>query len=190
VAFLTLTEAKDAKASMGQIIRSVNVLSVDPASGGSSMPGYAVLREGSFVESGIIKLPKGGDVPHRLHCLIRGIQHLCDKHGGFGMLVIEDVPVAFGAAGTSKNGKRGGIVTRGSTYLQWSVGVTLASQPWPHVVKVMPQSWHNYLRRKDMHDAYVKDDHRDACVLLACAYEALTDTLPLNFDLKKLVDMK
>jgi hypothetical protein len=187
VAFLTLTDAKDAKVSIGQIIRSVNVLSIDPASGGSSMPGYAVVKEGVFIESGVIKLPKGGDVPHRLHCLIGGLQHLWDKHGGFGMLIIEDIPIAFGAAGTSKQGKGGGIVTRGTTMLQWAVGVTLAAQRWPHIIKVMPQSWHSYLRRKDMHDTYVKDDHRDAAVIMACAYEALTDSLPEGFDLTELV---
>jgi hypothetical protein len=186
VAFLTLTEAKDAISMMSPVMRSVNILSIDPASGGSSFPGYAVVKENVFIESGTIKLPKGGDIAYRLHCLLGGLQHLWDKHGGFGMLLVEDIPVAFGASGTSKAGKKGGIVTRGTTHLQWSLGVTLASQRWGHVIKVQPQSWHGYLRRKGLHDAYVKDDCKDAMMILACAYEAITGELPVGFDLEKM----
>jgi len=179
-----LVEARTAP-SMAALLLKGNVLTIDPSSGGSSMPGYAICREGRFVENGELRLPKGSLIHHRLHTLQKAIQALVDTHGPFDLLIHEDIALAFGAKGGASKGPKGskgnphgGFVTRGTTFLQWSVGVTLSAQPWPHVVRVAPQSWWAWVRKNMPPDSYVKGDATDALCMLCVVFHDILGRLP------------
>lgn len=188
---LTLTEARDGAGErqlMDRLLRSGKVLAIDPASGGSSQPGFAISVEGRFVQSGVIKLSKGGLITHRLHTLLCALQNLWEHHGGFDLLVLEDIAPAFGGGhrGKQKAGG-GGMITRGIVHLHWSCGVTMGACPWPHVLKVMPQSWHAWVRRQGIDDTiYKKSDEADATSILVTSFHSLTGNLPVGFDFQML----
>lgn len=189
---LTLTEARDGageKQLMDRLLRSGKVLAIDPASGGSSQPGFAISIEGKFVQSGVIKLAKGGLITHRLHTLMCALQNLWEHHGGFDLLVLEDIAPAFGGGHKSKQkAGGGGMITRGVVMLHWACGTVIAANPWPHVLKVMPQSWHSWHRRHGLTDeTYAKSDANDATSILMCPFEVLTGSLPAGFDLDMLL---
>lgn len=186
--YVTLTEAKEHTAALAPVMRSGRILAVDPASGGSSQPGVCVVVDGKLIMAGTLKLPKGSVAIHyRLNRLLTGLQEMQRTYGPFDMMVVEDVAIAFGGAGKAGVGKNGGIVTRGTTILQWAVGVTTAAEPWPRVVKVLPTSWHSWHRRKGIdNDAYMKTDANDALCIMLCAYEALTGEMPTGVDLRML----
>lgn len=114
------------------------LLAVDPASGKSSCPGYAVYEKGQLLESGVIDIPQG-DTTERLanlhECMAREFK-------GIDVLVIEKL--------------RGRMV---HTTLTWAAGVTVAAINAPVLVECPISFWKALaVTRK----AYVKADDADA----------------------------
>lgn len=181
MSYQTLPEARKAP-SLASVLLNGRVLTVDPASGGSSMPGYAVTIAGQFVENGELRIPKGSLINYRLHELHKALCAVTEAHGPFDMLIIEDIPIVFGTRGRgakgSKGNPHGGAITPGIINLHWSCGVILAAQPWPHVVKVAPQSWHSWVRQVMNEADYVKSDSNDALVICLCVFHQLVGRLP------------
>lgn len=111
------------------------VLALDPASGGTSDPGWAVYHRGVLLESGTLGLA-GGRVQYRLkdlYCQLSAYE--CD------VMVVEQL--------------RGSGRTH--IYLLWSVGVAVAAT-CPKLLLEMPVScW-----KKHAGKAHVKSDENDA----------------------------
>lgn len=176
MSFQTLPEARKSP-GLASVLLNGRVLAVDPASGGSSAPGYAISHEGRFVENGVLRLPQGSLINYRLNQLLCALQATVDAYGPFDMLILEDIAIAFGGPGKKARGGAG-IITRGIVNLHWACGTIVAAQPWPHVVKVTPQSWHAWLRQQEAHDTYKKADETDALCLLFTVFHQLVGRLP------------
>jgi hypothetical protein len=172
MSYLTLPEARSYK-GMGPRLQRSLVLTIDPASGGSSQPGYAVTSGGILLEYGIITLPKGSLIHHRLNKLRLAVDKLVAQYGAFDVLILEKIAVAFGG----QKG-RGGIVTQGVVHLHWSCGVVLSAYPWPVVIQVTPQTWHAWVRKQMDEKLYKKTDANDALVLTCVTFHELTGQLP------------
>lgn len=173
---------------MPKLLLGATVLTIDPASGGSSYPGYAITRNGVLEEYGIIKLPKGSLVHHRLYKLMLAIQNMWSEKGPFDILILEKIAVSFGHQ-KGYAGTGGGLITQGIVHLHWSCGVVLASEPWPTVIQVVPQSWHAWVK-KALADkgetTYVKTDANDALVMTMCTYDQILGRLPEGAELSML----
>lgn len=123
-----------------------NVLVVDPSIGSSSsLPGWAVYKHGSLVDSGVIHT--GGSHLHlwqRARRLKAAIEILCNEYK-FDVLVYEDIPATSGF-------NQNAIAS-----LLKAVGIVLACTESSHVLGVHPASWKNYVRPD-----YTKGDKEDA----------------------------
>lgn len=117
------------------LILGGTLLSIDPASGGTSEPGYAVFHRGVCVESGIVPLLKTGQVQHRLKLLYCALS----KHA-VDVLIIERIRGA-----------------KAHAYLQWSVGVAVAAV-CPALLLEMPVPTWKMLAGK----LHIKSDETDA----------------------------
>lgn len=163
------------------------VLTIDPASGGSSQPGYAITDRGVLLEYGVLKLPKGSLVHYRLYKLLLSLQHLEEKHGKFDILILEKIAVSFGHK-KGYSGTAGGLITQGIVHLHWSCGVVLAACAWPTVIQVVPQSWHAWVRQHLGDKQYEKTDANDALVMTMCVYEQITGAFPEGAELSMLTE--
>ncbi len=68
------------------------VLSIDPSIGSSSsLPGWAVFQKGKKTASGVLQVPRRGEVWIRLIALGVAISDLIDTHGPIDVMVYEDV---------------------------------------------------------------------------------------------------
>lgn len=110
------------------------VLAIDPASGGSSLPGWAAWSKGEFVSAGVLGV-KPGCIQERLYSLH---QTLAGERPD--VLVIESI-----------RGRKAHV------YLTWSVGVIIAAT-CPLVLLEMPIStWKKHAgkdhQKNDMNDA-------------------------------------
>lgn len=114
------------------------LLAVDPASGKTSMPGYAVYDKGILVESGIIDVPSGNTAAR-----------LADLYGCFRE-DFKDVDVL------AIEMLRGSMV---NPVLHWAVGATLAAVNVSSVIEVPIATWKALAK----HDPeYAKADDADA----------------------------
>lgn len=116
------------------------VLAVDPASGASSMPGWAYSTSGTLRASGEMNVPKGA-VPFRLHHIAMNFREAVPT---LDILVIEKI--------------RGPMV---QGLLQWSVGAIASAFPSAKLVELPIYLWHE-LRDNN----YVKSDAADAELIL------------------------
>jgi hypothetical protein len=116
------------------------MLAIDPASGGSSLPGWALYESGRFVSGGVIDLRSRDPINVRLQVLM---QRLKLDFKDIDMLALEKI--------------RG---RQSHEYLKWSVGVTLASCDTPHYVEVPAAIW-----RAIRPENYVKTDAADAALI-------------------------
>ena len=169
------------------------VISIDPASGGSSMPGYAVSRARVFLEAGILRLPKSENIAHRLHMLQQALGLVSKKFcpdTGFDMLIIENIAPTFGGKGFEK-----GRATQGVTHLHWSVGAILATQKWPTIVTVTPRTWHSWIKKTmcegetnglTFESEYDKTDANDALTMLAVVHDRCLGKVPGRFTVELL----
>lgn len=118
-----------------------SVVALDPASGGSSMPGYAVFRGGEFVQGGTLELPRKLSIDRRLRAL----------HAKVTRLVDDELPAVFLIE-----------LIRGQfahVHLQWSVGVALAAGAAPTSIEVPIKVWRALAATQP---DYVKGDAADA----------------------------
>ena len=121
------------------------VLAIDPASGGTSRPGWAVFEAGVYIGSGTLAV-EGATIQERLdslRSLLRGT-----KFGTIDVLAIERI--------------RGRLA---HVYLTWAVGVTVSSFPDAQLTEVPVPVWKKYIKDDTL---YSKTDEADA-VAIGCA---------------------
>lgn len=170
-----------AKAGVADAVAHGSILSIDPASGASSLPGFAIFHEGRYVESGVIEVGgRADDLHRRLGELARTIREDLRPPSGkpaWDVVIIEDVP--------DKNWKarkgRGGAVykvgsARNQKTLHRSVGAVLAAAGYPPattlVLYVHPATWHAHVG-----PAYTKSDEGDAIAMAEVAVGAARELL-------------
>jgi hypothetical protein len=143
------------------------VLYVDPATGATSNPGWALSVNGVLVESGEIAGLRG-ETPQRLHALWRRLS-ADPRFQNLDMLVVEQL--------------RGSMV---AAQLHWSVGVILVALPAEIVCEIPIPVWKS-VARADPH--YVKGDEADSrtfcTAVLLVASGALQDDGPANAPRRK-----
>jgi Holliday junction resolvasome RuvABC endonuclease subunit len=114
------------------------VLAIDPASGGTSDPGFAFFRASQLVANGTLPLRTMGSVQHRLRFLYSALrQYQAD------VLVIEQI--------------RG---VRTHEYLHWSVGVSVAAVAPAVLIEMPVATW-----KKLAGDHHQKSDKADALAI-------------------------
>lgn len=126
-------------ASLSDALRGL-VVCIDPASGASSMPGYAVYHNGRLLRSGVLVINSSANVQFRLGQL-RSLL-LANELAGPDVLVIEKISGRLA-----------------HPFLIWSVGVTVEALAPTHVLEIPTTEWKPYARA----DAtYTKSDEADA----------------------------
>ncbi len=115
------------------------VLAIDPSSGGSSLPGFAVFRAGELLTSGEIEFPKKQDVYTRIQRLYDEIRKLADPD----VLAIEEIRGA----------------TFSHMYLRWAVGVSIAAGKAPVSVELPITVWKQLAK---VMPGYIKGNAMDA----------------------------
>ena len=111
------------------------MLVVDPASGRSSKPGYAVFRGGKMVTNGVATEVGGADIATCLTALHEWGQQMQRQYGPFEVLAIEKI--------------RGRMA---HVYLTWAVGVTIQAVTEglavsPIIIEVPITPWRAYAKR-------------------------------------------
>lgn len=181
MAKLTLLEAVKMP-RMKALCKEGTILAIDPSSGGSSSPGFCLVKDGVLQDYGILRIPKSTLIHARLHHLAESMRRelpIAD------MLIIEDIPPFMQSKGTS-------FRNASVNHLHYSVGVTLSCQPWPVVVHLTPQSWHAYIRSVMDEAEYVKSDETDALCIMTCFFERTIKQKPkgVTLDLFRQKGMK
>jgi hypothetical protein len=118
------------------IITQGTVLAIDPASGGSSYPGYALFVNGEMVSSGDVPVNAKLPVNLRMQCLYDSINGLARPD----LLVVEEI--------------RGHMA---HTYLKFSVGMIMAAVRCPICIEIPISVWKAYAGRN-----HIKSDQADA----------------------------
>jgi len=112
-------------------ILNKTILAIDPSSGGSSQPGYAIFKAGELVDSGELCIPAKKAIHERLHIMQDMMQNLLPAAAD--VLAIEDVSYEKFS----------------HVYLKWAVGATIAATKtkvyllvplncWKAISKAMP----------------------------------------------------
>lgn len=120
------------------------VLAIDPSSGGSSQPGYAIFTAGKLVKSGELKLPGRKPVHIRLAMMHDMIRELLPEPPA--MLICEDV----------SNGSMAHV------YLKWAVGATIAAANSPEFLICPINVWRALAKAMP---AYQKTNTTDAVLI-------------------------
>lgn len=143
-----ITKAEERVAKYSDKILKGHMLVVDPSCGSSSsLPGYAIFKEGKLEETGVIELHSiNGDLYKRLREIAKCFD---DMFGEFDILVIEAIPPVHG----------GNVMGKAKSHasLLKSVGAIVGSVDATRVVDIHPRTWQKY-KDKD----YVKADDQDA----------------------------
>ncbi len=113
------------------------VLAIDPASGGTSLPGWAYWNKGSHVSAGVLAIAPGC-IQERLHSLY---QSLAGRRPD--VLLIERI--------------RGKMAHE---YLRWACGVIIAATNPLVLIEVPISTWH-----KNAGPDHVKNDMNDAVAI-------------------------
>lgn len=117
------------------------VVCIDPATGSTSQPGYAVLEHGELVRSGVLKIDRRLGIARRLKALA---DQLLDEGLALPeLLVVERL--------------RGRMV---HPHLHWAVGVIVATLD-PEAIIELPIPLWKAVARADT--TYAKSDEADAC---------------------------
>jgi len=117
------------------------LVALDPASGGSSSPGFCLFHAGEIQESGVLSLPsKTRPIHERLRVLYQRIQEITPTPPD--VFVIERI--------------RGEMA---HLHLKWACGVSLAAAHTNLVIEVPIRAWHA-LRRSE--GSTLKGDESDA----------------------------
>lgn len=123
------------------------VISIDPSIGStSSMPGYAVYKQGVLQESGVLKIDRSGSVAQRLQELSHRVRKLYSTWNP-DVLVYEEIP----------SQRYGGGNANAHASLLKAVGVILSISGPEGYVGLTPQSWKKMTRPE-----YTKSDENDA----------------------------
>ena len=117
-----------------------NVLAIDPASGASSPPGWALFNKGKLRKYGVITINPKLNVQQRLHQLQ---QELATAYFDVDVVVLEEI--------------RGSMA---HVYLHWACGVTASSFPDAALVELPISFW-----KAIVPEGYVKADDTDAAYI-------------------------
>lgn len=115
------------------------VLAVDPASGSSSMPGWAMFEAGEMVASGTVKLKKSAPIQQRLNDLFFALSQGVG-HPPPDIVVLEEI--------------RGRMA---HAFLLWACGVTASAFPESDLIELPISFW-----KAVVPEDYDKDDETDA----------------------------
>jgi len=126
-----------------KLILSGVVVAIDPSSGGSSAPGFAIFKEGKLSACGELDIPSSRPIQERLRILY-------DQAGALtptppDVLVIEEIKGAMA-----------------HEFLKWSVGVTLAAVRAPLYLGVPINCWKAVAQ---VTPGYVKGNDTDATII-------------------------
>lgn len=148
------------------------IVSVDPATGSSSFPGYAVWLLGNgrttLLKSGVLQV-KGDShwkrmrnialmLPGTLTRILGGTQLLDDIKA----LIIEGLPPTLGI---NSGGKHFGVSNKATVHLHHSVAVIATCLDFPLVDELSPQTWKSFLVHLGLDKAYIKSDANDAIII-------------------------
>ncbi len=134
--------SKDVRACKNSILSS-NFVAIDPASGGTSNPGFAYYKAGVLIDSGELPImQKGATIQDRLRRLA---DELALNFGEADVLAIEDV-----------KGKHC------HEFLKWAIGVTIVGCRAPAVLFVPIPAWKAFVK---VCDGYQKSDEADAIAI-------------------------
>lgn len=118
------------------------IVAIDPASGSSSMPGWALFESGQLIASGTIELKKSATVQQRLnalfHALSQGVGHPPPD-----LVVMEEI--------------RGRMA---HAYLLWACGVSASAFPDSKLIELPISFW-----KAIVPTGYEKDDETDAAYI-------------------------
>lgn len=123
------------------------IVAIDPSIGSSSsMPGYAIYREGEYITSGIFNINhRGVSIADRLRDLHGRVRRLYNEYDP-DVLVYEDIPVS----------RHGGSAGSQASLLKALGAILSVPGPAGHV-GIYPVSW-----KSEARDTYVKGDESDA----------------------------
>lgn len=127
------------------------VLAIDPASGASSPPGWALFRQGHLVEYGVVTVNPRNNVQQRLSQLHN---ELMQAHPDIDILIMEEI--------------RGSMA---HVYLHWACGVIASSFPSADLIELPISFW-----KAVIPDGYVKADDTDAAYIGLAAILLARDT--------------
>lgn len=113
------------------------MLAIDPASGSTSMPGWAMFRDGQLLGSGVLEI-RGQTIGHKLAHLYNEVRVMTDQ--GVDTVVIEEI--------------RGRVAHH---YLLWAVGVIAAATSRAEWIELPVAFW-----KAIAPEGYVKSDRTDA----------------------------
>lgn len=124
------------------LITKGKLISIDPASGGKSLPGFAVFNNGKLVQKGFIELPSKMPVAYRLRVLYSKLSVLVEDAD---VLAIEEI--------------RGNM---GHVFLLWSVGVAVCAIKCKVLIEVPINVWRALAKADPL---YQKADDEDAYLI-------------------------
>lgn len=161
----------EAQRQTEELLKGV-LIALDPATGESSNPGYAVFWGGEFQEKGIINLDKKQPIARRMARLLYVLQ---TRFPVPDCVLIEKIPNSLYIPG------KGATQPKGWQYLHWCCGVMASAYDTADVLEVPPQSWKRNIKTR--FPSYVKTDANDALAIgasILCRY--CSDIDPDRFD--------
>lgn len=140
-----LTNTEKAILKHADVILTGHILCVDPSSGShSSLPGYAIYKQGELVESGVVQVDLGERIHSRLFEINRTFREEFEVPD---LLVLEWIPpMSF----------KSGLHTKAVASLHKGIGAIMAAIPTP-LLEVHPRTWQKFNTA-----SYVKTDENDA----------------------------
>lgn len=124
-----------------QAINNGLLLAIDPASGGTSQPGWAAWRNGKLLRSGTIDLPRKALIQERLNALFHTVEQSQPD-----VLVIERI--------------RGSMAHE---HLHWAVGVCVGATCAPVLIEMPVSTW-----KAHAGPDHIKSDENDAIAIGNC----------------------
>lgn len=141
---------KALKETLKKKILEGTVLSLDPASGGTSQPGWALSKKGEIIASGTFKTAKGA-IQERLRSLSKEVFKFTEDLEVI-VLAVEMLP------------------RRVHHYVMWSVGAVVSAIPYDvEVLEVPIRDWKETAREDS---TYTKGDEQDAVAILSTVLRA------------------
>lgn len=126
-----------------KLILSGTVVAIDPSSGGSSAPGFAIFKQGQLSMSGELDIPSSKPIQERLRILYDQAAALTLEPPD--LLLIEEIKGAMA-----------------HEFLKWAVGVTMAAVRAPIYLGVPINCWKAVAQ---VTPGYVKGNDTDAQII-------------------------
>jgi len=157
------------RGDMAECVANGSVLVIDPGSGASSLPGYAVFFRGHRVESGVIEVgPPSRPLRERLAELNRTLREDLGPppnpdapDADWDCVIIEDIPTKRYGSKSGKGGRELKTASMaGQVTLHRAVGAILAGVRTKHELYIHPSTWHAHVGPD-----YQKSDEGDSIAM-------------------------